>query len=173
MKSALLPSQYHSDSRRILRGIPPGCSSVTMIPPSKTRPSPGKPSPSRQVCAVSFESLHCVHGKKTGHFCSQFCREKSIFACMIGARRFFWLCHFSFKRVQQWPLVPTARIVSCFSTNDCVHCKKTGHFCSQICREKSIFESMIGARRFVGCSFSLQTSTTMAIHAYDKDCLLL
>ena len=89
MKSALLPSQYHSDSRRILRGIPPGCSSVTMIPPSKTRPSPGKPSPSRQVCAVSFESLHCVHGKKTGRFCSQFRREKSIFACMIGARRFF------------------------------------------------------------------------------------
>jgi hypothetical protein len=75
-------------SRRIPRGIPSGYSSswpsVTMIPPSKTCASPGKPSPPCQVCAVSFESLHCVYGQKTGHFCSKFCREKSIFACMIG-----------------------------------------------------------------------------------------
>ena len=63
------------------------------------------------------------------------------------------LCRFPFKWLQQWPSVPMARIAPCFSTNDCVHCKKTGHFCSQICQEKSIFESMIGARRFVGCRF--------------------
>jgi hypothetical protein len=64
---------------------------------------------------------------------------------------FCWLCRFSFKQVQRWPSVPTARIASCVSTNDCVNCKKTDHFCSQFCQEKSIFESMIGARRFVGC----------------------
>jgi hypothetical protein len=64
-----------------------------------------------------------------------------------------WLCRFSFKWVQRWPLVPTVRIASCFSTSDCVHCKKTGHFCSQICQEKSIFESMIGSRHFVSCCF--------------------
>jgi hypothetical protein len=61
------------------------------------------------------------------------------------------LCHFSFKRVQQWPSVPTASISCCFSTNDCVYGKKTGHFCSQFRQEKSIFECTIGARRFVSC----------------------
>jgi hypothetical protein len=79
-------------SRRIPRGIPHGCSSsrpsVTMIPPSKTHPSPGKPSPPCQVCAASFESLHCVYGQKTGHFCSKFCQEKSIFVCMISGAFF-------------------------------------------------------------------------------------
>jgi hypothetical protein len=66
---------------------------------------------------------------------------------------FCWLCCFSFKQVQRWPSVPTARIASCVSTNDCVNCKKTDHFCSQFCQEKSIFESMIGSQRFVGCHF--------------------
>jgi hypothetical protein len=31
---------------------------------------------------------------------------------------------------------------------------------------------MIGAWHFVGCVISLQMSTTMALHAYGKDCLL-
>jgi hypothetical protein len=79
---------------------------------------------------------------------------RKVHFCMHDWRSaLFRLCRFSFKWVQRWPSVPTARIVSCFSTNDCVHCKKTGHFCSQIRREKSIFESMIGARHFVGCVF--------------------
>jgi hypothetical protein len=79
-------------SHRIPRGIPRGCSSsqpsVTMIPLSKTYPSPGKPSPPRQVCAVSFESLHCVYNQKTHCFCSKFCQEKSIFVCGIGGNFF-------------------------------------------------------------------------------------
>ena len=51
--------------------------------------------------------------------------------------------------------MPTARIAHCFSTNDCVHCKKSDHFCSQIHQEKSIFECTIGAWRFVSqlCHF--------------------
>ncbi len=89
---------------RTPHGIPCGCSSswpcITMIPPSKTHPSPGKPSPPCQVCAVSFESLHCIYGQKTGHFCSKFCQEKSIFACAIGSA-FFLLCRLNAK----WPLI--------------------------------------------------------------------
>jgi len=59
-----------------------------MAPPTKTLAAPGKPSPPHQVCAVSPGSLHCVHCKKTGRFCSQIHREKSIFECTIGAWRF-------------------------------------------------------------------------------------
>jgi hypothetical protein len=33
--------------------------------------------------------------------------------------------------------MPTAVIASCVSTNDCVHCKKTDHCCSQSRQEKS------------------------------------
>jgi hypothetical protein len=40
------------------------------------------------MCIVALESLHCVYGKKTGHFCSKLRQEKHIFECMIGARRF-------------------------------------------------------------------------------------
>ena len=69
---------------KMVRRISRGNFIITMITPSKTPPSPGKPSPSRQVCVVSLESLHCAYCKKTGHFCSNFCREKSIFECMIG-----------------------------------------------------------------------------------------
>jgi hypothetical protein len=61
------------------------------------------------------------------------------------------LCRFPFKQGQQWPTVPMARIAHCFSSNDCVHCKKSDHFLSQIHQEKSIFECTIGAWRFVGC----------------------
>jgi hypothetical protein len=61
---------------------------ITMTTPSKTPTASGKPLPRHQVCVVSLESLHCVYSKKTGHFCPKFCREKSIFECMIGAWRF-------------------------------------------------------------------------------------
>jgi hypothetical protein len=40
------------------------------------------------MCIVALESLHCVYGKKTGRFCSKLRREKPIFECTIGARRF-------------------------------------------------------------------------------------
>jgi hypothetical protein len=83
---------------------------------------------------------------------------------------FCWLCHFSFKWVQRGPSVPTAMIASCVSTNDCVHCKKTDHCCSQSHREKSFLEC--AWRILLAVSFSLQTSTTMAIDAYGNDCLL-
>jgi hypothetical protein len=66
--------------------------------------------------------------------------------------------------------MPMAMIASCVSTNDYVQCKKTDHCCSQSHREKSFLEC---ARRVLSAvSFSLQTSTTMAIHAYGNDCLL-
>jgi hypothetical protein len=66
--------------------------------------------------------------------------------------------------------MPTAMIDSCVSTNDCVYCQKIDHCCSQSCQEKSFLEC---ARRVLSAvSFSLQTSTTMAIHAYSNDCLL-
>jgi hypothetical protein len=77
------------------------------------------------MCIVALESLHCVYGKKTGHFCSKLRREKPIFECTIGAWCFVF---FLFERVQRWPSIPTARIACCFSTNDCVFCKKTGAF---------------------------------------------
>jgi hypothetical protein len=57
---------------------------ITMTTPSKNPMAPGKPSPPHHICVVSLESLHCVYCKKTGHFCSKFCREKSVFECMIG-----------------------------------------------------------------------------------------
>jgi hypothetical protein len=92
---------------------------ITMAPPTKTLAAPGKPSPPHQVGPVSLGSLHCVHCKKTGRFCSQIHQEKSIFECTIGARRFVGrLCHFPFKRVQQWPSMPMAMIACCFSTNE-------------------------------------------------------
>jgi hypothetical protein len=59
-----------------------------MAPPTKTLVAPGKPSPPHQVSAVSLGSLHCVHCKKTGHFCSQICRERSIFECTVGVWHF-------------------------------------------------------------------------------------
>jgi hypothetical protein len=62
--------------------------------------------------------------------------------------------------------MPMAMIASCVSTNDCVHCKKTDHCCSQSCREKSFLECVQCVLSAV--SFSLQMSTTMAIHAYGK-----
>jgi hypothetical protein len=71
---------------------------ITMTTPSKTPMAPGKPSPAYQVCVFSLESLHCVVYKKTGHFCSKFHQEKSIFARMIGGA-LCWLCHLPFKQV--------------------------------------------------------------------------
>jgi hypothetical protein len=66
--------------------------------------------------------------------------------------------------------MPMAMIASCVSTNDCVHCKKTDHCCSQSHREKSFLECVW--RVLLAVLFSLQTSTMMAIHAYGNDCLL-
>jgi hypothetical protein len=80
------------------------------------------------------------------------------------------LCHFSFKRVQRGPSMPTAMIASCDSTKDCVHGKKTDCCCSQSRREKSFLEC--AQRVLLAMSFSLQTSTMVAIHAYGNDCLL-
>jgi hypothetical protein len=65
---------------------------ITMATPTKTLAAPGKPFPPHQVCAVSLGSLHCVYCKKTGRFCSQFHREKSIFEFTIGKRRRFVGC---------------------------------------------------------------------------------
>jgi hypothetical protein len=91
---------------------------ITMAPPSNTPTALGKPSPANQICVVSLEPLHCAYCKKTGHFCSKFHREKSIFECMIGARRFvcFVIClsnecnngHLSLRQVT----------ACCFSTNE-------------------------------------------------------
>jgi hypothetical protein len=61
---------------------------ITMAPLTKTLVAPGKPSPPHQAGPVSLGSLHCVHCKKTGCFCSQICQEKSIFECTIGVWRF-------------------------------------------------------------------------------------
>jgi hypothetical protein len=80
LSSKLLPIWTHRISMWILI--------ITMTTPSKTTMAPGKPLPRHQVCVVSLESLHCVYWKKTGHFCSKFCWEKSIFECMIGTWRF-------------------------------------------------------------------------------------
>jgi hypothetical protein len=44
------------------------------------------------MCIVALESLHCVYGKKTGHFCSKLRREKPIFECTIGSWRFVFFC---------------------------------------------------------------------------------
>jgi hypothetical protein len=91
---------------------------ITMAPPSNTPTAPGKPSPPNQVCVVSLEPLHCAYCKKTGRFCSKFHGEKSIFECMIGARRFvcFVVClsnecndgHLSLRQVT----------ACCFSANE-------------------------------------------------------
>jgi hypothetical protein len=40
------------------------------------------------MCIVALESLHCVYGKKTGHFCYKLHQEKPIFECTIGAQLF-------------------------------------------------------------------------------------
>jgi hypothetical protein len=86
---------------------------------------------------------------------------------------FCWLCRFSFKWVQQWPSMPMARIASCVSTNDCVNCKKTDHFfLVPISPRKVHFWIHDWCAALCRLSFSLQTSTMMAIHAYGKDCLL-
>jgi hypothetical protein len=67
--------------------------------------------------AHCFSTNDCVHCKKSDHFHSQIHQEKSIFERTIGAQHFVG-CHFPFKRVQQWPSMPTARIACCFSTNE-------------------------------------------------------
>ena len=142
-----------------------------MATPTKTLAAPGKPSPLHQVCAVSLGSLHCVHCKKTGHFCSQTCREKSIFECTIGARRFVSCVIFPSNEYNDghpclWKglllvLVPMivyiAKILVIFAPNFA---------------EKSPF-CMIGTRRFVGCAVVFPSNKlTMATLAYGKDCLL-
>jgi hypothetical protein len=125
-----------------------------MAPLTKTLAAPGKPSPPHQVGLVSLGSLHCVLSlQKDWSFLLPNSPRKVHFWMHDWCVAFCWLCRFPFKQVQQWPSVPTARIASCVSTNDCVNCKKTDHFCSQFCQEKSILESMIGTRRFVGCRF--------------------
>jgi hypothetical protein len=45
-------------------------------------------------------------------------------------------------------------------------------FAPKFTKKSPFFECMIGAWYFVGCVVSLQMSTTMALRAYGKDCLL-
>jgi hypothetical protein len=68
--------------------------------------------------------------------------------------------------------LPMARIACCFSTNDCVHCKKSDHFQSQIHQESPFLNAQLARRTLSAVSFSLQTSTMRAIHAYGNDCFL-
>jgi hypothetical protein len=70
-KGAFSPNWYQDETRRILATQSSTWKFIiTMAPPTKTLAAPGNPSPPHQVCAVSLGSLHCVHCKKTGCFCS-------------------------------------------------------------------------------------------------------
>jgi hypothetical protein len=60
--------------------------------------------------------------------------------CVVFCR----LCRFPFKQVQQWPSVPWQGLLIVLVTMIVYIAKKSDHFCSQIHREKSIFECTIG-----------------------------
>ena len=142
----------------------------TMAPPTKTLAAPGKPSPPHQVCAVSLGSLHCVHCKKTGCFCSQNRREKSIFECTIGAARFFCCvvfptneCNDGHPYLRQWLLLVLVPMIVYIAKRLIILVPKSA--------EKSPFLNVRGAISAV--SFSLRTSTIMSIHAFGKDCCFI
>jgi hypothetical protein len=80
----LWPNQYQYETRRILRGTPHH-HDTSLQDNDGTMKAFSYPS---GMCIVALESLNCVYGKKTGHFCSKLRREKPIFECTIGARRF-------------------------------------------------------------------------------------
>ena len=167
-KGAFSPNWYQYETRRILHKVHVEFF-ITMAPPTKTLAAPGKPSPPHQVCAVSLGSLHCVHCKKTGCFCSQNRREKSIFECTIGAARFFCCVVFPTNEyndghpyLRQWLLLVLVPMIVYIAKRLIILVPKSA--------EKSPFLNARGAISAV--SFSLRTSTTMSIHAFGKDCLL-
>ena len=143
-----------------------------MATPTKTLAAPGKPSPPHQVCAVSLGSLHCVHCKKTGRFYSQICREKSIFKCTIGVWRFVGCVVFPSNEYNNghpclWQgllivLVPMIVYIA----------KRVIIFVPKFTEKSPFLNAQLVRGALSAVSFSLQMRTTMAIHAYGKDCLL-
>jgi hypothetical protein len=145
---------------------------ITMATPTKTLAAPGKPSPPHQLCAVSLGSFHCVHCKKTGHCCSQICQEKSIFECTIGAWRFVGCVIFPLNEynnghpcLQQGLLVVLVPMIVYTA-------KRVIIFVPKFAEKSPFLNAQLARGALSAVSFSLQMSTTMAIHAYGKDCLL-
>jgi hypothetical protein len=136
-----------------------------MATPTKTLAAPGKPSPPHQVCAVCLGSLHCVHCKKTGRFCSQIRREKSIFECTIGAWRFVGCVVFPSNKYKQGLLVVLVPMIVYTA-------KRVIVFVPKFAEKSPFLNAQLARGTLSAVSFSLQTSTTVAIHAYGKDCLL-
>jgi hypothetical protein len=68
--------------------------------------------------------------------------------------------------------MPTARIAHCFSTNDCDIAKRVIIFVPKFTKKSPFLNAQLARGALSAVSFSLQTSTTMAIHAYGKDCSL-
>jgi hypothetical protein len=143
-----------------------------MAPPTKTLVAPGKPSPPHQVCAVSLGSLDCVHCKKTGHFCSQIRREKSIFECTIGTWRFVGCVIFPSNKYNnghpclwQGLLVVLVPIIVYIA-------KRVIVFVPKFTKKSPFLNAQLAHGALSAVLFSLQTSTTMAMHAYGNNCLL-
>jgi hypothetical protein len=145
---------------------------ITIATPTKTLAAPGKPSPPHQVCAVFPGSLHCVHCKKTGRFCSQIRREKSIFECTIGVWRFVDCVIFPSNEYKEghpclWQglllvLVPMIVYIA----------KRLIVVVPKVAEKSPFLNAQLARSASSAVSFSLQMSTMMAIHAYGKDCLL-
>jgi hypothetical protein len=135
-----------------------------MATPTKTLAAPGKPSPPHQVCAVSLGSLHCVHCKKAGRFCSQIHQEKSIFECTIGAWHFVGCVVFPSHEYNNghpclWQgllivLVPMIVYIA----------KRVIIFIPKFTKKSPFLNAQLARSALSAVSFSLQTSTTMAAH---------
>ncbi len=108
-----------------------------MTPLSKAAAAPGKPFPSHQACTVSLESLHCVLCKKTGHFCSKICWEKSFSAFMIcGALCRLVVC--PSNEHNNGHLRPQHGLFVCLMPMSLLH-KQITHFCGDGLREKPLW----------------------------------
>jgi hypothetical protein len=143
-----------------------------MATPTKTLAAPGKPSPPHQVCAVSPGSLHCVHCKKTGHFCSQIRREKSIFECTIGAWRFVSCVVFPSNEYNNGHPCLRQGLLVVLVPMIVYTAKRVIVFVPKFAKKSPFLNAQVARGALSAVSFSLQTSTTVAIHAYGKDCLL-
>jgi hypothetical protein len=145
---------------------------ITMATPTKTLAAPGKPSPPHQVCAVCLGSLHCVHCKKTGRFCSQIRREKSIFECTIGAWRFVGCVIFPSNEYNNGHPCLRQELLVVLVPMIVYTAKRVIIFVPKFAEKSPFLNAQLARGALSAVSFSLQMSTTMAIHAYGKDCLL-
>jgi hypothetical protein len=123
------------------------------------------------MCSFSWIITLCTL-QKTGRFCSQICREKSIFECTIGAWRFVGCVVFPSNEYNNGHLCLRQGLLVVLVLMIVYTAKRVIVFVPKFAEKSPILNAQLTRGALSAVSFSLQTSTTMAIHAYSKDCLL-